>query len=106
LRLTYFCSALRAVWTVAAPYLLIALFLKPLKTTALEALFVALVILYPLVWLLSFALNRVRSREGRIRLEEEAVLATEDAHADREREAQRQQARIESRPPVDGAEAA
>lgn len=103
-----------AIWTVAAPFLQLALFLKPLKTTALEAVLGANVVLYPAVWLLAVALHRVRTREGRIRLEEEAVggaapaagpTAAEELAAEREATTARH-ARLEARPPADGAEAA
>lgn len=66
------------VWTIAGPYLLISLLLKRPKPTSLVICILAFVVLYPLTWLLSVALKRVKSREGRIRLEEEAVLSREE----------------------------
>ncbi|CED84874.1 hypothetical protein [Phaffia rhodozyma] len=69
------------VWTVSAEYLLVSLLLKkPKPFTMVVTLFIFLA-LYPFTYLASIFFHSARTREGRIRLEEEAVAASHEAVA-------------------------
>ncbi|KAL7415651.1 hypothetical protein BDY24DRAFT_266155 [Mrakia frigida] len=63
------------VWAISATYLLVALLLKRPKPTTVVATIIIFLALYPLVYLSALALHRIRTRDGRIRLEEDAILA-------------------------------
>ena len=67
-----------SVWAISACYLLVALLLKKPKPVTVVATIITFLVLYPLVYLVSLALHRRSTREGRIRLEEDAILARND----------------------------